>query len=91
MFFPGSRYETAGTYTTTKPDGTSVTAIRLPVRPAPPSRGSHPRTDGQRLDLIAAHYLSDATASWRLCDASGAISPDALGARAFVAIPPRGR
>jgi len=91
VFFPGSRYENAATYTARKPDGTSVTVIRLPVRPAAPTRGLHPRTDGERLDLLAARYLSDPTAFWRLCDAGDALSPDALAARDLVAIPPRER
>jgi hypothetical protein len=49
--------------------------------------GFHARKQGQRLDHIAARYLGDATAFWRLCDANGSLSPDALGARDLVGIP----
>jgi hypothetical protein len=49
--------------------------------------GVHARTEGQRLDHIAAHFLADATAFWRLCDASEVIAPDALAASEVVAIP----
>jgi len=87
MFAPNSRYARAATYTVSTSRGTTVTAIRLPVRGAPQVRGVHPRSEGQRLDHIAAHYLADPTAAWRLCDASGAIAPDALAARDEVAIP----
>jgi hypothetical protein len=45
----------------------------------------------QRLDLIGAHYLADATAFWRLCDVSDTIAPDALAVRALVPIPVKGR
>ena len=72
MFFRGSRYLEAATYTTRTATGAIVTAVRLPIRSAPPTRGSHRRTDNQRLDLLAAHYVGDATAFWRLCDASRA-------------------
>ena len=87
MFLPNSRYATAGTYTVQTTRGRTVAAVRLPVRQHPPIRGLHPRVDGQRLDGIAAHYVVDATAFWRLCDASDAIAPDALATRDFVAIP----
>jgi hypothetical protein len=87
MFFPGSRYANAGTYRVPGRRGADVLVTRLPVRSAPAVRGFHLRRDGQRLDLLAAHYLDDATRFWRLCDAAGAIAPDALAARARVAVP----
>jgi hypothetical protein len=87
MFFPGSRYEKLQSYSVTRPDGTTVAATRLPLALVRPVRGLHRRVEGQRLDLIAAHYLQDATTFWRLCDASGAVAPDALAARALCAIP----
>jgi hypothetical protein len=37
----------------------------------------------------AAHYLADATAFWRLCDAGDATAPDAHAVRDDVAIPTR--
>ena len=91
MFLPTSRYATAGTYTAVTSRGTAVIATRLPIRPRPPISGFHLRKDGQRLDLIAAHYLGDATAFWRLCDAGGAIAPDAMAARERIAVPTQDR
>jgi hypothetical protein len=90
VFFPGSRYAGAGTYAVTTARGAMVTAIRLPIRARPALRGFHPRLDTQRPDLLAAHYLGDATAFWRLCDAGGAIAPDALATRERIPIPEEG-
>lgn len=91
MFFPGSRYANAGTYTARTAGGATVVATRLPIRPPPGVRGFHTRHDMQRPDLLAAHYLGDATAFWALCDAGDAIAPDALAARAQIAIPDKRR
>lgn len=87
MFFSGSRYEKVGTVQVRRPDGTTVTATRLPLPQNRQLLGYHPRQDGQRLDLIANHYLTDPTAFWQLCDANNAISPDALAARPLVGVP----
>jgi hypothetical protein len=91
VFYPGSRYEKAGTYTVRLPDGREVTATRLPLSGTARPVGYHRRLEGQRLDHLAAHYLGDPTAFWRLCDANDAMSPDALAARELVGIPARER
>lgn len=90
MFAPNSRYAKQPTTIVTMRDGRSVAAIVPPLPGNLPLLGYHRRHSGQRLDLIASHYLSDATAFWRLCDANGAMSPDALGVRDLVGIPPNG-
>lgn len=87
MFSRNSRYANAGTYTVPGPNGTEVTVVRIPQRQPPQVRGTHPRSDGQRLDTIAQHYLADATAFWRLCDAADAVVPDALAVRARIPVP----
>ncbi|MBK8211881.1 MAG: LysM domain-containing protein [Rhodospirillales bacterium] len=87
MFSANSRYASAGTYSARMSSGATVTATRLPIRARPAVRGFHQRSDTQRPDLIAAHYLGDATAFWRLCDVGDALAPDALAARELVAIP----
>jgi hypothetical protein len=87
MFFPGSRFEKTGTYKITQPDGTVVTVAKAPQAAAGPLLGYHRRLAGQRLDLIAARYLADATTFWRLCDANNSVSPDALGQADLVGIP----
>jgi hypothetical protein len=90
MFMPGSRYAKMPTYTVTGANGRHVTAVRLPLPTAAPLLGYHRRLVGQRLDHIAAVYLKDATAFWRLCDANGAVVPDALATRDMVGIPRKG-
>ena len=71
------------------PDGTVVTAARLPTALATQSPiGYHLRIEGDRLDLLAARYLNDPTWFWKLCDANDTVSPDALIARPQVGIPP---
>ncbi len=87
MFFPTSRYAKAGTYSVTGPDGTPVLVTRIPRPLESPLAGYHRRHEGQRLDLIAAHYLSDATAFWQLCDANDAVVPDALSVAELVGVP----
>jgi hypothetical protein len=38
----------------------------------------HAVTQGERLDNITAHYLSDPEQFWQLCDANGALRPEEL-------------
>lgn len=90
MFFDGSRYEKAGTTTVMKADGTVVTVTKLPLPAPKPFLGFHRRLEGQRLDLIAARYLTDATAFWKLCDANNTMVPDALSAHDLIGIPGQG-
>jgi hypothetical protein len=90
MFFPGSRYANTGTSTFTRADGAIISLVRLPQPLPNPVIGYHRRQQAQRLDLIASHYLSDATTFWRLCDANNAIVPDALAARDLIGIPSAG-
>ena len=87
MFMPGSRYEKMPVYTVQTGDGREVTAVRLPLPVASALVGYYRRTTGQRLDHIAAVYLNDATAFWRLCDANNSVVPDALAAHDLVGIP----
>jgi hypothetical protein len=90
MFMPGSRYEKMPTYTVTQANGREMTAVRLPLPNPGALAGYHRRLVGQRLDHIAAVYLKDATAFWRLCDANGSVVPDALATRDLVGVPRKG-
>jgi len=90
VFFPNSRYIDAGTMKVAGPTGKPVRVTRIPVRPTPAILGDHRRHEGQRLDHLAAHYLADPTLFWRVCDASDAIAPDALGIAELVRIPRKG-
>ena len=91
MFFPGSRYLGAETYTVVLSNGRMVRATKIPLPRTDPLIGLHQRREDQRLDLLASHYLADSTAFWRLCDANNSIAPDALAARDQIGIPTKGR
>lgn len=87
MFFPGSRYLPLTTYSVTRPNGSVVQVIRLP-RPGPALvMGYYRRNTTDRLDQIAARFLSDATQFWHICDANAAVVPDAHAAHDLVGVP----
>jgi hypothetical protein len=90
MFTPTSRYANAGTYQVTLPDGSVVTATRIPLPVTRDPIGWHPRAEGERLDLIAYRYLQDPTRFWQLCEANDAVVPDALGQHDLITIPTAG-
>jgi hypothetical protein len=87
MFFPGSRYFPLSQYSFTRPDGGVVQVTRLPAPGLPAVLGYYRRNTGDRLDQIAGRFLSDATMFWHLCDANGAVVPDALAAHDLAGIP----
>jgi hypothetical protein len=84
MFASSSRYAQQQTYTVTTADGRVVTAVKPPLRQTLILAGYHPRGEGDRLDLLAARYLKDATAF------NNAPAPDALAARPLIGIPKEG-
>ena len=87
MFSPNSRYAGLATYTVAMPDGTMVTATRLPLPDPLALAGYHRRVVGDRLDLLAARYLKDPTLFWQLCDSNNSPVADALNARDLIGIP----
>lgn len=91
MFSSRSRYARAGTYPVTLPDGTVVTITRIPRPTTQRVAGWYPRSESERLDVVAYRFLGDPTRAWVLCDANGSLSPDALAAHDVVAIPVTGR
>ncbi|HEX6082959.1 MAG TPA: hypothetical protein VF266_00435 [Thermoanaerobaculia bacterium] len=91
MFFKGSRYEKSPLVTVTREDGTTVVAVQPQRRVQPDVALLYHRHDVERLDHLAAQYLGDATAFWKLCDAANAIAPDALAAHRTIGIPKKGR
>jgi hypothetical protein len=92
MFASNSRYNNLGTYTVTLINGETAIAARLPVPPKQLAlSGYYTVKQGDRLDLIAARCLTDATLFWQLCDANNAPSAPSLIARPLVGIPNGGQ
>jgi hypothetical protein len=64
-----------------RPDGTRVRYVRRRFI-AQPSQfetlTEHRVLQNERIDNIAAHYLGDPEAYWRICDANAVIRPDDL-------------
>jgi hypothetical protein len=87
MFASDSRYAKQPIYTVKMPDGREVSAVVPPLPRQTPLAGYHRRIQGERLDLIAARYLKNATFFWVLCDADNAPVPAALAERDLIGIP----
>jgi hypothetical protein len=87
MFAPNSRYAQQPTDVRTLADGRIVTLVRPPLPGQAVVKGWYRKQNGQRLDLIAASFLADPTASWQLCDANNAVVPDALASQDLIGIP----
>lgn len=93
-FAPTSRYHGLPTAQLTLADGRTVVFVTRRFLP-PPENFSLLQTvtvvSGDRLDNLAARYLGDAEQSWRLCDANGAMLPEALvahvGAQLAITLP----
>ena len=81
---PGrSRYDGAEVATVQVADGTGgQREVRYLLRRRPPAAAPtlavHEVAEDDRLDLLAARYLGDPTAFWRICDANAALDPDVL-------------
>lgn len=78
-----SRYYGFGTLTYVTPTGQSIAYLgrRIVPQPGAPNFATvarHTVRSGDRLDLIAAKYLADPLIFWLICDANGAIAPEAL-------------
>jgi hypothetical protein len=78
-----SRYYGSATLSYTAPNGQTVSCLARRFVPQPGAANyatvaQHTVQQGDRLDLLAAKYLGDPLLSWLLCDANGAIRPDAL-------------
>jgi nucleoid-associated protein YgaU len=78
-----SRYHGSATLTCVTPDREKITYLARRFVPQPSAANfstvaQHTVKQGDRLDLIAARYLGDPLVFWQICDANGAVRPDAL-------------
>lgn len=58
--------------------GREVAYLGLRLLPEPPAAGEHRVTQGERPDLLAFRYFSDAHQAWRICDANRVLLPSDL-------------
>jgi hypothetical protein len=94
VFASTSRYYGIATTSLTPADGRVVVYVQR--RFLPPPENFAPLqivviAAGDRLDNLAARHVGDPLQSWRLCDANGAMQPEALvaaaGARLLITLP----
>jgi hypothetical protein len=79
VFDSKSRYvKFASTYQTVDRRGRTVIAVGPAAVPSAVTLGVHRRKQGQRLDHLAAFYLQDANAFWRIATLNGVMLPEAL-------------
>jgi hypothetical protein len=80
--FPAtSRYNGIATATLQTRDGKTIIYLERRFIPSADNFALlqlHTVTQAERLDNIAAKYLGDPTAFWRICDANNAMRPDEL-------------
>jgi hypothetical protein len=67
--------------------GRTVFALPMIEPPVQIAVGRHVKKQNQRLDQLAAAYLSDANAFWRLAEVNGAVLPDALAEVQLLEVP----
>lgn len=94
LFPPTSRYHGIETKTLEKADGEKVIYLKRRFVPQPERfelLQEHVVTEGERLDNITAHYLSDPEQFWQICDANRAMRADELtekiGRRLLITLP----
>ena len=94
LFPPGSRYYGVETAIHESADGSRTPYLRRRFIPPPSSHATvaeHVVAGGERLDGLAARYLGDPRAWWRICDANAAMRPedltDAVGTIVRITLP----
>jgi hypothetical protein len=78
-----SRYYGIDTATVQSPDGKTIIYLQRRFVPSADRFAllqEHTVKQAERLDNIAAQYLGDPEAFWRICDANSAMRPDDLTA-----------
>jgi hypothetical protein len=89
VFHPGSRYvkPSLETYSAVDRRGREVQALPMIEPPRETSIGSYVRKQGQRLDHLAASFLGDPHAYWRIAELNGAVLPDSLAEAERLKVP----
>jgi hypothetical protein len=80
-FPPSSRYRGIELAAFGRTDGTIVAYVRRRFVPSPERYAllqEHRVAEGERIDIIAAHFIGDPEQFWRICDANAALDPSEL-------------
>ncbi|SMC19722.1 hypothetical protein SAMN02745857_00774 [Andreprevotia lacus DSM 23236] len=91
MFDPKSRYAKLTPLVLTDARGRSVEVTPPATAPQQVFRGVHVRRDGERTDHLAALYLADPAAFWRLAEFNDAMRAEVLTELREVQIPQQGK
>lgn len=91
MFDEKSRYAKTDQYHAVDQRGRTVTVVAVPAVLPAPVLGVHRLKQGQRIDHLAAKYLSDPAGFWRIGEANDAMLPDALAEQIEITIPQKTR
>ena len=89
MFSTTSRFKNLTPYTVEDHRGRQVTVVPAPPDPEEGLLGIHVLQQGQRMDYLAALYLSDPAAFWRICERNEVMLLEALTEAQEIEIPGR--
>ena len=81
LFSTNSRYAGSETAEWKQANGKDVVYVKRRLIPKQENFATlqlHILQENDRLDNLSAQYFSDAQLYWRLCDANGAMNPDAV-------------
>jgi hypothetical protein len=91
MFDPKSRYLKADQYQVTDKRGRAVTVVAPPPPPEQLLLGIHLLKQGERLDLLAARYVTDPAGYWRIAEQNDVMLLEALTEAREIEIPVKAR
>jgi len=89
VFSTTSRYRNLKPYTVEDHRGRQVAVVPAAPDPGEALLGIHVLQQGQRMDYLAALYLSDPAAFWRICERNEVMLPEALTEEQEIEIPGR--
>jgi hypothetical protein len=87
MFDPNSRYANLAQYPVVDARGRMVSVVPVPPRPNEKTLGYHVLREGERMDHLAARYLSDPAAFWRIAELNDVMLAEDLTEHREIAIP----
>jgi hypothetical protein len=87
MFDEKSRYAKLTPYILKDHRGRDVTVVPVPQAPEQSLLGIHFHKQGERLDHLAAKYLSDPAGYWRIAEQNNVMFPEALSEAREIEIP----